>query len=140
MAGTLYVEIVVPDGNVFRGEALGVRAPGVEGSFTVLFNHAPMIAAFEIGPLTITLPSGERVVYATSGGFIEVLNNTVIVLAESVEAASAIDVERARLAERRALERIRTSEADFDRARAALALQRARNRLRVALAQVVTRS
>ena len=47
----LFVEIVAPDRKVFRGEAAGVQAPGVEGSFEVRTNHAPMIAAFGIGPL-----------------------------------------------------------------------------------------
>ncbi len=49
MAKTLNVNIVSPHGSVFRGEAAGVRAPGVEGSFEVLYDHAPMIAAFNVG-------------------------------------------------------------------------------------------
>ena len=103
---SFYVEIVAPDQSVFKGEATILRAPGVEGSFEVLYNHAPMIAAFDVGPLYITQPSGERIVFATSGGFVEVLNNTVTVLAETAEPASAIDVERARSAEQRAKERL----------------------------------
>ena len=132
----LHVEIVSPSGRIFSGEAEGVRAPGVEGSFEVLYNHAPMIAAFEVGPLYITPPSGERIAYATSGGFLEVLDNVVTVLAETAEPASEIDVDRAREAEERALERIRTGDG-VDRRRAEQALERARNRARVAMGQVV---
>src|SRR5690606_32389413 len=136
MPGNLHVEIVSPDRNVFRGEAKGVRAPGVEGSFEVLYNHAPMIAAFGVGPLYVTLPNGQKVTFATSGGFLEVLNNTVTVLAEAIEPASEIDVERARIAEQRALERIKASDNEIERARAEHKLECARNRLRLGLGQV----
>lgn len=132
----LHVEIVAPDHSVFKGEASIVRAPGVQGSFEVLYNHAPMIAAFDVGPLYLTMPSGERVVFATSGGFVEVLNNTVTVLAETAEPASDIDVERARSAEQRALERLQQSASTEERQRAEQALERARNRVRVAMGKI----
>ena len=135
MAKTLNVHIVSPDGSVFRGEAAGVRAPGVEGSFEVLHNHAPMIATFEIGPLFLTETDGDRIVFATSGGFLEVLENDVTVLAETAEPASKIDVDRAREAEERAVEALKAAPAE-ERARLESALERARNRLRVAMGQV----
>ena len=135
----LNVEIVAPDKQAFQGEALGVRAPGVEGSFEILYDHAPMIAAIEIGPLFVRPPSGKQIVFATSGGFVEVLNNTVTVLTETVEPASEIDVERARAAEQRALEQLQAGYEHVDRERAERALERARNRLRVAMGQVGTR-
>ena len=131
----LHVDIVSPDGSVFSGEAASVRAPGALGSFEVRYNHAPMIAAFEVGPLYITPPDGERIAYATSGGFLEVLDNTVTVLAETAEPASGIDLDRVREAEERALERIRTGDGT-DRRRAEQDLERARNRARVAMGQV----
>lgn len=134
----LHVEIVAPDRRVFQGEAQGVQAPGAEGSFEVLFNHAPMIAAFEVGPIRITTAAGERVFFATSGGFLEVIDNTVTVLAETAEPASEIDVERARGAEERALERLQTAEEEPDRRRAEKELEVARNRLRIAMGKVGT--
>jgi len=136
MAGNLYVEIVSPSGNIFRGEASGVQAPGVEGSFEVLFNHAPMIAAFEVGPLFVRTPTGDRIGFATSGGFLEVLNNTVTVLAETAEPSTGIDLERARDAEQRALERLKAGGDAEERKRATAALERARNRARVAMGSV----
>lgn len=138
MAGTLYVDIVTPERSVFRGDASGVRAPGVEGSFEVLYNHAPMIAAFDIGSITIVSPGGERILYATSGGFLEVLNNVVTILAETAEPASEIDVERARKSEEQALERIQAASTEMDRRSAERALERARNRARVAMGLVGT--
>jgi len=138
MAGTLYIDIVSPNGNVFRGEAEGIKAPGVQGSFEVLHNHAPMIAAFNIGKLTLKQPTGESILFATSGGFLEVLNNTVTVLAETAEPATDIDVERAKASEDRASKRLLEAADDVDKERARLALERARNRLRVAMGAVGT--
>lgn len=132
----LFVEIVAPDRKVFRGEAAGVQAPGVEGSFEVQTNHAPMIAAFGVGPLTLRMASGEKIVYATSGGFLEVLDNHVTVLAETAEPASEIDVDRARASEQRAREQLQGLTDADERARAEAAYTRARNRLRTAMGQV----
>ena len=133
MPENLFVEIVVPDKRIFQGDAEGVRAPGVEGAFEVLRNHAPMIAAFEVGPLNVRTSSGERITYATSGGFLEVINNHVTVLAETAEPVSEIDVEQARQAEKRAQERLQNIDRE-DREQAEAALERARNRLRLAIA------
>ena len=136
MANTLYIEIVAPDKRVFNGDVLGLRAPGVQGSFEILYNHAPMIAAIGIGPLYVTLPSGERITFATSGGFLEVLSNIVTILAETVEPATGIDLDRARAAEERARQRLQEAGDPEDRQRAEEALERARNRVRVAMGQV----
>ncbi len=135
MAGTVYVDIVSPQGSVFKGEVRGVKAPGVMGSFTVLHNHAPMIAAFELGQLVITDSEGTPFVYATSGGFLEVLNNKVTVLAETAEPASAIDVERAKASEQRALERLANASPE-ERAKIQADLDKARNRLRASISKV----
>lgn len=148
MADELNVDIVAPDEHVFQGTANGVRAPGVEGSFEVRTDHAPMIAAFGIGPLIVKTEAaheyadmyGDRIVFATSGGFLEVVNNAVTVLAETVEPASGIDVERARNAEERALQRLEEGVRGEERETMEAALERARNRLRVGMGQVGTQS
>lgn len=132
----LYVEIVAPDRSAFRGEATSFRAPGVDGSFQVLRNHAPMLAATAVGPVRITLPGGEQLVFATSGGFVEVLNNRVIMVTETAEPASEIDVGRAKEAEERARQRLAAGLSPEERAAAESDLERARNRLRAAMGQV----
>jgi F-type H+-transporting ATPase subunit epsilon len=136
----LYVEIVSPDGAVFRGDAEGVQAPGVEGSFEVRTGHAPMIAAFGVGPMLVRIPGQPDVQYATSGGFLEVLGDRVTVLAETAEPATAIDVERAKAAEERARARMAASSDPAERAAAESALERARNRARLAMGKVGTRT
>jgi len=136
----LNVDIVSPDGSVFKGDAQGVRAPGVEGSFEVLYNHAPMVAAFGVGSIRVTTAAGDHIYYATSGGFLQVLDNSVTVLAETAEPASDIDVDRAQASEQRALERLQSAEGEAARKEAEKALERARNRARVAMGQVGRRS
>lgn len=135
-AGTLYVEIVAPDKNAFRGEAVSFRAPGVAGSFEVLYNHAPLVAATGVGPVAIRTASGDEVRFATSGGFVEVLDNRVIMLTEAAEPVDEIDLERARAAEQRAAERMRQNLTPEERAAAEADLERARNRARLAMGRV----
>lgn len=143
MADELTVDIVTPDGRTFQGAANGVRAPGVEGSFEVRNNHAPMIAAFGVGPLVVKTEAaheyadrhGDRIIFATSGGFLEVVDNNVTVLAETAEPASEIDVERAENAEERARRRLDGSEGE-ERAKAEEELEKARNRVRVAMGEI----
>jgi F-type H+-transporting ATPase subunit epsilon len=144
----LTVDIVTPDDRVFQGRANGVRAPGVEGSFEVRNNHAPLIAAFGIGPLVVKTQDAhdyadvndDRIVFATSGGFLEIVDNKVTVLAETVEPSSEIDVERAENAEDRARRRLEEGLRGEEREEAEAALERARNRTRVAMGQVGTGS
>ena len=136
MADNLNVEIVSPSGRVFRGAATAVIAPGVEGSFEVLKNHAPMIAAFQVGSLTVKDQGGQAIEFVTSGGFVEVLNNKVTVLAETAEPVRGIDVDRAKAAEQRALEALAESGSTEEKEKAAADLERARNRLRAAMGSV----
>ncbi len=136
MAANLLVEIVSPDGATFRGEAVSFRAPGVQGGFEILRNHAPMVAATGVGAVHVTLPDGKVAAFASSGGFVEVLDNHVIMLAETAEPASGIDVERAQHAEERAKERLDASESPEERAEAKAELEKARNRLRAGMGKV----
>ena len=147
MADELTVDIVTPDEHPYQGPANGVRAPGIEGSFEVRKDHAPMIAAFGIGPLIVKTQSAheyadvhnDRIIFATSGGFLEIVDNKVTVLAETVEPASEIDVERAESAEERARRRLEKGLDGEEREEYEAARKRARNRLRVAMGKVGTR-
>jgi F-type H+-transporting ATPase subunit epsilon len=126
------LEIIAPDRVVFSGEATSFSAPGIEGGFQVLVNHAPLVSALDVGELKVKNIAGADTRYAASGGFVEVRNNTVIVLAESAERADEIDIQRATAARDRAERRLRSREKDIDLERARAALYRALNRLRIA--------
>jgi len=126
------LQIVTPNRVVFQGDATSLSAPGVQGGFQVLSNHAPLLSSLEVGELRVKGVDGRDSAYATSGGFVEVKDNTVVVLAETAEAASEIDVQRAKSAEQRATERLRSKSAEVNEERARISLMRALNRLRVA--------
>ncbi len=112
-------------------EVDAVVAPGVEGELAILPDHAPLITMLQIGELRIRKGGEERSLFV-SGGFLEVHNNKVTVLADVAERAEEIDVERAEAARRRAEERLKARPPDLDLARAEAALRRATYRLRIA--------
>ncbi|MCE7934696.1 MAG: F0F1 ATP synthase subunit epsilon [Chlorobi bacterium CHB2] len=128
------VEIVTPRRTVFQGEATLIALPGVVGPFQVLIHHAPLLTALEVGNIRIVSPEGKEEHFATSGGFVEVRNNVVTVIAETVEPSAEIDIERARRARDRAEQRIvqarTTPGSGIDTARAHAALARSINRLK----------
>lgn len=127
-----HLQIVTPARVVFKDEAVSISAPGVKGGFQVLYNHAPFLSALEIGELKVMKKDGTEIRFATGGGFLEVKDNTVVVLADSVESVPEIDVERASEAKERAAGRVHAKDASIDVERARLALLRALNRLRIA--------
>lgn len=79
----MLLEVVTPDQKVFEGEATSVTFPGSDGEFQVLNNHSPMISALGKGRMKI-VASGKEEFVMIDGGVVEVLNNKVVVLAESV--------------------------------------------------------
>lgn len=130
---TLNVNIVTPSKTVYDGDVQSITLPGAIGNFQVLYNHAPLMSSLEIGHIKIEDGQGDKKVFATSGGTVEVLDNKVIVLAETLESPDEIDTQRAEDAKKRAKQRIakETDEKDIDIIRVELALRRAINRLKL---------
>lgn len=129
----IFVEIITPSKSAYKGQIKSITVPGTLGNFQVLFNHAPLISTLEIGKIKLVDTADKEIEYATSGGTVEVRDNKVLVLADSVESAEEIDVERAKKAYERAKERLASrSKGDIDIMRAELALQRAINRMKMA--------
>ncbi|GAB1430704.1 ATP synthase F1 subunit epsilon [Ignavibacteria bacterium] len=93
---TLTVDIVTPRRVVYSGVADAVTLPGVKGAFQVLFNHAPIVSALDLGVIKVLNNDGSETCYATDGGFAEVLRNVISVAVETAEEASEIDLERLR--------------------------------------------
>lgn len=131
---TFTLSVVTPEREIFSAPVDSIQAPGMEGSFGVLANHAPMVAALQPGLVRITDADGRELRLFVGGGFFQVSNNTAQLLADSAEFASDINAERARAAEERALNRLagKFEGEVMQRERAAAALQRARARTRVA--------
>ncbi|WP_207429590.1 ATP synthase F1 subunit epsilon [Pedobacter sp. SYSU D00535] len=78
------LEILTPDKKVYEGEVTSVTVPGVQGSFEVLNNHAPIISTLEDGQVIIR-NGKETESFLIKGGVVEVLDNKIMVLAEGVE-------------------------------------------------------
>ncbi|MGE4298243.1 MAG: F0F1 ATP synthase subunit epsilon [Desulfovibrionaceae bacterium] len=129
MEKSLQLEIVTPDKLVLSETVDYVGAPGYEGEFGILPNHIPFLSALQIGSLYFKAGGKTHYVFV-SGGFAEVSNNKITVLAESAEKATDIDLERARKAKDRAEQRIAQQKDKVDYARAQAALQRALARMK----------
>jgi len=126
------LDIVTLKKVAFSEEIKSVNAPGTEGYFSILVNHTPFVSSLKAGTIRVTRPSGEMLALSTNGGFLMTDGKKVILLADAVERPEEIDVSRAQAAKERAEKRIaeRTPDVNIDRAR--LALLRALNRLKAA--------
>ncbi|MDL2316401.1 F0F1 ATP synthase subunit epsilon [Desulfovibrio sp. OttesenSCG-928-A18] len=128
MMASLQLEIVTPDQLLLSKEVDYVGAPGLEGEFGVLPGHIPFISALAIGGLYYKADGKTRFVFV-SGGFAEISDDKVTVLAESAEEAENIDFARAEHARKRAEQRLAEKAADLNQGRALASLTRASIRL-----------
>jgi F-type H+-transporting ATPase subunit epsilon len=127
----MHVEVVTAERELYNGEADELIAPGSEGEMGILPRHAALLSTLKAGQMLIKLGGLEEPLFV-SGGFIEVSNNQVTVLADAAEHAEEIDQARAEAARRRAQELLEQTTSDTERADLAAALERAISRLRVA--------
>lgn len=128
----LKLEIVTPERLAYQDEVDMVLVPGIEGELGILPHHAPLVSLLGVGELRIRKAGAEES-FAIVGGFLQVRPDKVVVMAETADLASDIDLERAQEARReaeRALEAGFHEGADLASARAAL--QQALLRIRVA--------
>jgi len=91
----LQVEIVTPERRMLSVQADEAIVPGGDGLFGVRPGHAPLLSLVEPGPMTVRDGSNQQI-WFVAGGFVEVLNDSVRVLADQAEPAGHIDVESAR--------------------------------------------
>jgi F-type H+-transporting ATPase subunit epsilon len=116
------LEIVTPERLVFDETVDGVTLPGSEGELGVLPHHAPLVSTLGVGELRIRV-GGQEEWFAIVGGFVQVLPDKVVVMAETADMASEIDLEKAAEARRDAGEALASGYhegADLSSARAAL--------------------
>jgi F-type H+-transporting ATPase subunit epsilon len=128
---TLHVEVVTAEREIYNGEADMVVAKGTEGVLGILPRHAALLTTLAIGEMRIKLGDAEEPLFV-AGGFLEVRDNVVTVLADTAEHAEEIDEARAEEARRRAQERLEQAISDVDRAEMLGALERAISRIKVA--------
>ncbi|MEX0646775.1 MAG: ATP synthase F1 subunit epsilon [Balneolaceae bacterium] len=130
MANIFHAQLLTPNGPLFEGNVTAVHVPGIEGNFEILFNHAPIVSTLDIGKILIKKEDAKELAYAVSGGFVEMSNNTLTILAEKAEESSGIDMDEARKARDEAKNRLK--EKPLDRKEAERDLAVAENRLKIA--------
>ena len=128
----LHLEIVTPERLAYEDDVDMVLVPGIDGEMGILPHHTPLVSLLGVGELKIR-KGGSEEVFAIAGGFLQVRPDKVVVMAETAEIDSDIDLERAQKARaeaEKALEGGFVEGADLSAARAEL--QRALVRIRVA--------
>ena len=124
------LRIITPDRVFFEGEVSMVEFNTTEGEIGVYKKHVPTTVIIRPGILTITEEGGPKEA-ALHAGFVEILQDEVVILAEIIEWPDEIDRSRAEAAKARAEERLRTKTPETDILRAETALQRALARIHV---------
>ncbi len=124
----LHLEIVTPDKLVLSTDVDYIGAPGVDGEFGILSKHISLLSALALGKLYYKQANKTSWVFV-SGGFLEVADNKVSILAEAAELAEDIDKARAQEALQRANNLLASNDANVNKERAKKALARAQARL-----------
>jgi F-type H+-transporting ATPase subunit epsilon len=124
----LHLEIVTPEKQIFSGPVDKVTVPSTKGYLGILPGHAPLLAELQIGNISYKIGEREELI-SCSWGFLEVLPERVVLLAQTAESVSEIDMNRAEQARSRAERRLYSKDPNLDFARAELAMMRAIARL-----------
>lgn len=130
MSNTFKAQLLTPDGSKYEGELKSATLPGVNGSFQILFNHAPIVSALGIGRIELVDVDMNESLYAVTGGFVEMKDNLLTILAEKAEEKTEINNEEARLylnEIKSKLKSIKSGREEFE-----IALKVAENRLKLA--------
>ncbi|MCZ6535568.1 MAG: F0F1 ATP synthase subunit epsilon [Chloroflexi bacterium] len=128
---TMQLDIITAEKVAYSGEVEALLAPGIEGELGILPHHAPLMTMLQPGELMVR-KDGQETFLAVTGGFLEVMENRVSILADAAERSEDIDEERAQAAVKSAQERIAMKSADLDLEQAMAQLRRATVRLTVA--------
>ena len=84
----MQIEILTPETRLYRGKATSVTVPSIQGPFTILEHHAPIVAILEAGKIVLTDDENQQHEFAISGGFCEQHDNYIIICVEEVEVRS----------------------------------------------------
>lgn len=130
MATTFYLEIIASERKFFTGDCEEIVFPAIDGSRGVLPGHEAMITALEAGEMKFKV-NGKWCYVAVSEGFVEIMPDNVILIADTVELPEEIDINRANEAKIRAEEKLRQKQSIKEYYQTQASLNRAMNRLKV---------
>ena len=97
----MHLQILTPEKTAFEGEVESILAPGEEGGFEILKDHAPILSSLVPGDVRL-VSGGKTSNFHVTFGFLEFSHNKGVILADAVERAGEIDLERARAAKEKA--------------------------------------
>jgi F-type H+-transporting ATPase subunit epsilon len=130
---TTHLDLVSQDRSVYSGDVNEIIAPGVEGQLGILPRHAPLITVLSPGEVIVRRANEPDLFFAVSGGWMEVLQSKVTILARTAERADEINLQRADEARTRAEQLLaQGAPVSGDRASLEIALRRSQIRLKVA--------
>ena len=130
MAKTFHLEIIATDRIFFSGEVEHLVITAIDGLLGIMAGHEPLVTSLPTGELKY-LVDGEWKYAAISEGFIQVMPDSSIILAETCELPEEIDIKRAQEAKERAEERLRQKQSIKEYYETQAALNRAMNRLKI---------
>ena len=125
------LQIITPEKEFFEDEVQLVVVRGVEGVMGIMYDHEPFVTPLGIGPIKILVDN--RIKHAAvSQGYVEVMEEKIVILADTAEWPEDIDISRAEKAKKRAEERLEKKENHIELLKAEIALKKAINRINVA--------
>jgi F-type H+-transporting ATPase subunit epsilon len=130
MAGTIHVDIVSPEGQLFAGEANMVFAPASQGEIGIAPRHAPLLTTLKAGEVRVQIEGQDEQSFFVGGGALEIQPHLVSILADTAVRAHDLDEAAALAAKQRAEEAVRGRSDKIDIAEATAELARAMAQLR----------
>ena len=127
----LDVEIVTAEKTIFSGQASLIIVPGIEGELGILSSHAPIITELDPGEVLIRNKQ-EELSLVLSGGFLEVFNDKVTILADAAERTNEINIEKAKEAIQKAEKIVDSKGSDIDIQKALFVIRASKAQLRIA--------
>lgn len=128
----LHLFMATPEKISFDGMVESLLVPGMAGYFEVLKDHMPIIASLTAGKLVVRDEKQQKIIWAISGGIVEVFHNEATVLGDAMELATEIDIPRAEKSLKQAQKWIESAQNEEELEVAKKVLKRARNRLKIA--------
>ena len=135
----LDIEIVTAEKTIFSGQASLIQIPGIEGELGILPSHAPIITELDPGEVLIKNEK-EGLSLVLSGGFVEVFNDKVTILADAAERTNEIDIEKTKEAIEKAEKIVESKGSDIDIQKALFVIRASKAQLRVANRRRSTKS
>jgi F-type H+-transporting ATPase subunit epsilon len=132
MAAELTLSIVAPDRALLEEPVRSVVVPAVNGYLGALKGHEPLIAALKPGYLEYEDAHSQRHYVAVSGGFVEIANDRISVLADSAERSTEIDVAKAEAELEKARQMLRGGDSPLSQEEAVHEIEKATTRIKVA--------